>query len=136
MKSLICFKISIFLSLVLLKIVPSQYVIYSYNYFSHSLDGNKNTTAKPNSINLSYLGSFFLAIFTVSNKTLTCIPLYSLKLISVPFAFRLRAHLSSVETLSVALVKDHLAQVVLVISSHPSYSWSTSACRFVEVNVT
>lgn len=123
------------MSLVLLRIVPLQYVIFSYIYFTHFLNGNKITTANLNSIHSSYLGSSFLATTTVPDKTLACTPVYSLKLINVPFAFRLRAHLSSAEILSVAFVKNYLAQMVLVMSSHPSCSWSMSVCKFVEVNV-
>jgi len=113
-----------------------QYVIYSYIYYTHSLNGKKITTANLNSIHLSYLGSSFLTTVAVSDKTLACTPVYSLKLINVPFAFRLRAHLSLAEILSVAVVKDYLAKSMLVMTSCPSCAWSASVCKFVEVNVT
>lgn len=55
---------------------------------------------------------------------------------NVPFALRLTAHLSSAEILSVAPVKDYFAQMGLVMSSHPSCSWSAGVCTFVEADVT
>lgn len=106
------------------------------HYFTHSFNGNKITATNLNFIHLSYLGSSFLATITVSDKTLACTPVYSLKLVNVQFTFWVRAHLSSTEILPVALVKVSLSQMALVMSSYPSCSRSASISKFVEVKVT
>lgn len=110
--------------------------LFPHTFTSLTLKGNKITATNLNFIHLSYLGSSFLATITVSDKTLACTPVYSLKLVNVQFTFWVRAHLSSTEILPVALVKVCFSQMALVMSSYPSCSRSASISKFVEVKVT